>query len=954
MIITGTDAMAQILRSLQVISSGYSVFEKDQVLTHDQLNSVADYLDDQSRLTRTDLLGVGIVCGLQISRQGNSVTLSGGVGVTSDGDLLRFPVATVYDKFRAYDSTKPAYAPFYVDGIIPGEMLPVHELVSAGESGDSSTDLLGNFTSRTDANLDDMVALLYMESYVTDRDLCSGTDCDNLGQDCRNSVRLLLINRSLIGPLQESLATPQRAFNMLDEIVADRPLFTSAVNAPALMAQTYRTVCNTIHGKLTAEFPKLYPPCSPFLGDLFPGDPSSAWNAALSTLNAAFASQTFGIQYYYDFLKDLAETWNDFHFLLSGEQSWCCPDPAAFPKHLLLGNLTPDGDPDQNRTTFYPSPSGSRTIEQLKHARFLILKLDTLIRTFKLPNPQGSVVRITPSLSEEQHLEDRAIPYYYQVNSTNPIHRAWNYQLHRQGTDNKNYSYNAALYGATGAAANPLTAQIGRFPFFRIEGHLGLPVKTVVDNLERDIAAKNLPIAVRAVMLGPDRTKIVKRPGIRYTDLHHLHYLLRQDVSHQLEEVVNFSQNFKQKVDKAVKDKVVIDSPDDVTGVTLKNVAKDQNATVARNASRVRAKLNRGYSSYKADSTWKQSVAPAMQAAGQFKSRLSEVVKTEFSTPFDSLIGNTHIQWIDWLDDIIKARDDHEDEKLLFATFITHHPGIQHCSGVPRGGTFILVHDESQTVVADFMLPYYCCDNAEEEPVQPPLKKPGLRPGWIVGNGISVLPSRDKFIKDKLNIFKTDQLEGFVKTKLDGFKLEHVDILKEKLDGAWNQKFDSQQKEYFGTMKESVNLLGNALISRKDLAADVVKGSAVFADKALGQKVSDAKEKQLVADYLRKKSAQSDLPADKRAVYEQQAKEAETDLAAAITDTTKYVADSKTDVSVGSEGMAAMLELHSGLQTITDAKAVAMVTEGLGAIKSGSTNAGLNVIMDSMIAIRRR
>jgi hypothetical protein len=66
--------MAQILRSLDVISSGYSVFEKDRALTHDQLNSVTDYLDDQSRLTRTNLLGVGIVWGLRVTQQGNNVS----------------------------------------------------------------------------------------------------------------------------------------------------------------------------------------------------------------------------------------------------------------------------------------------------------------------------------------------------------------------------------------------------------------------------------------------------------------------------------------------------------------------------------------------------------------------------------------------------------------------------------------------------------------------------------------------------------------------------------------------------------------------------------------------------------------------------------------------------------------------------------------------------------------
>lgn len=946
--------MTQIFRSLDAISSGYSVFEKDQVLTHDQLNSVADYLDDQSRLTRTALLGVGIACGLRVARQGDNITLSKGVGVTSDGDLLRITGDLVYDRFRPYDATKPAYAPFYAGGTIPGEMLPVYELVEAGESGDSRSEALGNFSASTAARLEDMVALLYMESYVTDLDLCSGTDCDNLGQECLNSVRLLLMDNSLIGPLLENIATPQQAFGMLDEIVAERPLFTASVNTPGLLAQRYRTACNTIHGKLATELPKLYRHCSAFLGGLFPGDPSDAWVAALKELNASFASQAFGIQYYYDFLRDLVETWNDFRCLLPGERSWCCPDPAAFPKHLLLGNLATAGDPEQNRTQFYPSPLTSRTVEQLDHARFLAQKLDTLIRTFLLPEPQGAAIRITPSLSREQPLEERAIPYYYQVDSGNPIHRNWNYRLHRRGMDSGNYSYNAPLYGATGAAAAPLAAQIGRFGFFRVEGHLGQPLKTVTDAIEKQIADWNLPFWLHAVMLGPDRSRIVKKPGIRYTDLHRFHYLLRQDVSHQLGEVVNFSQNFKQKVHRAVRDNLITDSPDDENGKTLENISKDQNAIVARNAARVRSGLNRGYSGYKADSSWKQNVAPAMQAAGQFKSRLGEVVKTEFATPFDSLIGNTQIQWLDWLDEIIKAREEREDTKLLFSTFVSQHPGLEHSGGVTSGGTLVLVYDQDRTVVADFTLPYRCTDTIEEEPAEPPLKKPGLRPGWIVGNGISVLPSRDKFVRDRLNIFKTDQLEGFVKSRLDDFKLEHVDVLKEELDQNWNRKFDSQQKEYFGTMKESVNLLGNALISRKDMTIAADANLAGFSDKALEQKVGDAREKQLAADYLRKKSVQSDLSAEKRTLYEQQAKEAESDLALAITDATRYVAESRTDVSVGSEGMSAMLELQNSLRTMTDEKAVAMVTDGFSTIKNSSNNSGLNMIIDSMIEIRRR
>ena len=947
--------MTQILKSLEALSIGYSVFEKDQVLTHDQLNSISGYFEDQSRLTRITLVGVGVVCGLRVALQGNTVTVARGVGVTTDGDLLSFAENTVFDKFRAYDKTNPAYGPFYLNGDVSNEMISVYELVRAAEAADGRTALLSRFATQAGKPLANMVAVLFMESYVTDRDLCSGTDCDNLGQDCNNRVRLLLVDKTAAGALHYVAATPHRAFGALNEIVADRPLFSAATNAPGLLAQTYRTVCTTIHNRLLAELPKLYQHGASFLADLFPADPAVAWNSRLAALKATFATQTYGIQYYYDFLRDVVETCNDFRALLFGDRTWCCPDPAAFPKHLLLGPLAPGVDADELRTAFYPSPATSRTKAQLCHARFLLRKLNTLILTFQVPAAQGAAIRITPSLGQDQPLEERAIPFYYQVNATEPIHANWNHALARRGMAAANYSYNAAAYGAQGSAANPLVAQIGRFPFFRIEGHVGQPVQTVIDALEKEIAAKNLPIAVRAVMLGPDRTRVVKRPGIRYTDLHRFHYLLRQDVSHQLQEVVNFSQNFKQKVNTAVRNNVVVDAPDDATGVTLKNVAKDQNATVARNASRVRAKLNRSYSSYKADPTWKQNVAPAMQAAGQFKSRLSEVVKTEFATPFDSLISNTHIQWIDWLDDIIKARDDHEDEKLLFAAFIAQHPGIEHCAGVLRGGTFVLVHDASQTVVADFMLPYYCCDIVEEEPAQPPLKKPGLRPGWIVGNGITVLPSRTKFVKDRLDTFKTDQLEGMVKNRLDSFKLEHVDSLKERLDWVWNQKFDAQQKEYFNAVKETVNLMGNALAGKQQMAVEAggMMAGGAYRDEGLGQRVADAKQKQAVVTYYRTKASQPDVPADKRQVYQERAQEAEAELAGAVAETAKYVAASKQEVALGSESQAALMEVSAGMQAITSPQAVEMVAASFTEVKKTSDSANLNMMMDAMLALKR-
>ena len=45
-------------------NNNYPVFEANQVLTETHLNKAINYLDEQDRLTRANLIGIGIVGGL--------------------------------------------------------------------------------------------------------------------------------------------------------------------------------------------------------------------------------------------------------------------------------------------------------------------------------------------------------------------------------------------------------------------------------------------------------------------------------------------------------------------------------------------------------------------------------------------------------------------------------------------------------------------------------------------------------------------------------------------------------------------------------------------------------------------------------------------------------------------------------------------------------------------------
>ncbi|MCE9667753.1 hypothetical protein LY474_08000 [Myxococcus stipitatus] len=881
--------MAQALINLSSISTGYTVFEKDQVLTEGQLNSVSTYLDDQERLARVSLSGVGISHGLQVSLASNRVTVTRGVGVTTDGDLARLAADVMFDRFKEYDAAAPDYAPF---GIGP-DRIPLFELVQANVQATGAVYSLGELTSRTQRTLGNMVAVLLMESYEADEDLCSGSDCDNLGKTVVNTPKVLLVDRANVSRLKEVFTTPDRAARALSEVVVDRPAITAAASSNDLAA-VYRTACTAISQKLSNALSRLWANCAPFLSDLFVGDPTFLWLSRLTLHQGTFASRSTGIQYYYDFLKDVAETHNAFRELLFGETTVGCPDVGAFPKHLLLGGVT--GGTPEERTGYYPAPAASSTSEQLRHARFLALKLHALIQTFVIPAAITSwPVRVTPSLFEDQSLEERAIPYYYEVNASVPIHRSWSYARSKRGEEATHYSYNAAKYNAQGAAANPLASQLGRFPFFRIEGHLGGNVDTVLATLQAEIRARNLPFIVRSLLLDTDRTRLPRKRK-RYTDLHRIHHMVRQELSHQMDDVISFSTTFKNQVISAVDAGRVRDVPEDGQGTptrTVKETANQKNSAVTAKASGAKTQLAKKYADYQANrAVLRTDLRDAMQAAGEFKYELGNAVKTEFVTPFDAYIGNTHHWWLDWLDEEISLWDGAEDDKLLFNKFLADHPGAEHFAGVVRGGTFVLVYDATNTVVADFMLTYHCPEPVEQEVDEKPLVRPEVKPAWIVDNGIKVLAPVEKYVRERLDIFRADVVEAKVEAKV--------------------KEMVKPTEDYFRGIKESFDVI----VTKSALTETPSKIPGNYLDLNLRELEMTSQR----VDFVRNQLIEPGITEATKTRLRADLTQAQQELAAAISMTARTVAASGKDVEVGSVEYKALTEAGQKMMKLDSAR----------------------------------
>jgi len=928
--------MAQVptYTSLALLQTGYSRFEKDQVLTHDQLNSVADFADDQGRLTRVRLLGVGIVSGLRVALAGATVTITRGVGVTTDGDLLALEDDTVFDRYKVYDESHPAYPPFHAGSDVTRKRVPLFELV-AWEANDAAAQPLTGFEGEEGRALADMTVLLLMESYVLDPDLCTGTDCDNLGQEVRHAPRVLLLDRESAAALREDLATLSDAFPALLPLVAERPVFPAAMESPDALSRIYQQACANTTAALAAALPGLEKASADLLGEALAPGTAKRWVAALKQYLADYKGAPAGIQYYYDFLRDLVEAFNELRDRLFEDATVCVPPAGSFSKHLLLGDLAP-GIVPPNRTGFYPSPLVSRTAGALDEARALARRIGALIDRFGVDAGLGTPIRLTPSAALDRPLGDRAIPFYYKPGGDEPLVRHWSPSLTRRGMEAYHYSYHAAAWTAQGGAANPLRSQLGHLPFFRVEGHVGKNVATARAAIEGEIAASNLPFAVEAVLLGADPTRVVRPPRPWFTDLHHLHYILRQDLAQRLEDAESFSADLTNRVNVEVAAGRVDDKPEETGGVSVRDAAQQQREVIGRNALQARTALSKPYAEYRATAPaeWQGALRETVRAAGTLKTNLGAVSRTAFSSPLDTLAAAPHLNWLPWIDRIIQEKDAKATERLLYRTFATEHPGLEHFGGVIRGGTFVLVYDANNTVIADFMLPYYVPEPAAD-PVEPKREDlPDVRPFFPPDQVLQLVPSRVELIKRKFDAFAptvTQQIDQKVQLQ--------------------DQKFNIFKDAYLNVVKDSVNLVK----SRPGVAVDVGGGrsAGLFNDRVLGSLVEDQQSKASRLTELQKEAERSDITPEAREIVNRQITDTQTELATSAHRTAEYIDKSGAPVETGSEAMAAMVTVANSLDRVTDAQAVSVARTGLADVRDATSSAGLRAVIGNMRILGR-
>jgi len=657
---------------LDNVTTQYRKFNENQALTEGQLNEFIDYFEDQDRLSRTRLSGVGVVCGFRSeyvdfilqpensrgieSRPGDvnlenplqTIMITQGVGVTTDGDLITLrqkedkPSEVSIDfetkNYRYYKnySDKLEYQHFRIED----KQIPLLELFTEKELKDAGANIADYKPVSDLSNINDKIILLYLESYSNDESPCEDADCDNTGAEQVSNLKVLLADSASVsaliarGDAKDTIYKAHNAyeelFDHLPKIEAKRVILNADITSAKKLKEKFRDASDAV-AELSDGFSAI---ASTFNVSVNLGGQSLT--DKLTSLLLPQATRVEDYQYRYDLLKDLIDTYNEIKSLILHLNFECCPGIASFPKHLMLGAVGTTlelGKYAPFRHSFYNSPVTTNDDENYERVVMLANRFVQKLNGFQ---SYVGPIKITPS-NLYVRLGDKAIPYYYNVDK--PLLTQWNFEKTRTDRETYNLSYHTTNLAGEGFVQDPLNYNIDNNDFYRIEGHLGLPYKTALQNIN-DLKAKyGLAFDVIALVLKKGEKlggDVPREKTVSIDDLRKQLVAISSDISNQK----NDSQN------------------------TLLNISK-------------------------------------------LDEKLRLLNQAEFSKE-GSPDGVNVVKQDPKKDDVVSE---------LLSEFLERKSGLEHVAGVEPGGTFVLIYENEtdNQVLADFSLPYLCC--SKKDPV---------------------------------------------------------------------------------------------------------------------------------------------------------------------------------------------------------------------------------------------
>ncbi|MGM9475504.1 hypothetical protein ACS5PU_03695 [Pedobacter sp. GSP4] len=556
-----------------------TVFEENQVLTAGQLNTMQQFLFQESRLTRIRLIGRGIVCGLHVTFGVNTVHVSKGLGVTSWGFLISLGECEL-THFKPY--TLPDGLSYKYFNNAPLIELVTTENAAAMAATPINASLI----------LSDYVVVLFLESASKDLKSCLGKSCDDLGRENTYTVRKLLIKTQDLVDIntlnKNKGGAMYPALYELENIDYPRALITAAIakSYPALV-NAYLSPVAAILSQLTQQLAIIYKEL-PALQRHFPAVDFDGirdkWEQKLMDLSAKYLSgSAYGFQYVYDAFEDIIKSYEELRCIAMHLHSACLPEEDAFPMHLMLG--TKACPPSTNRQEFEYSPLFNEYKDWSKKLVSVFGRTYTMLNGYydDLTEKGKKGILATPSKEKWQNIGKRALPIYFDPNIED-FEKYWNESLCHGCDNGKPLSYhyqmpaNVQEYGMSKLEA-PLLYNFTDTSFIRMEGHLAVPEDEAVQVYKKLQRAFNLPFKVRSIFMG---TGGVVKTTCRYPDLDSQYLVWRNVMLYYLNNLIKYTALAEKMV--ARLDDVKDAAKDAVSGVNTKREATVNTDTVGKAA----------------------------------------------------------------------------------------------------------------------------------------------------------------------------------------------------------------------------------------------------------------------------------------------------------------------------------------------------------------------------------
>ena len=564
---------------LNDLITNYPSFQPNQVLTREALNNLTNYLEQQDRLTRQKLIGIGIICGLDINLDKSDInniiiTISQGVGLTSEGYLICLDTSDCTHKRLFID--RASYS-FFINRTNNQPYSILEILPDPGVTSD------GTITKLTATDINDKIVVLYLEILENTINQCLDESCDEKGKLWNFTIRKLLIDRNdMEGILRKSYDDLDNKdlddyFNPaygLPEVYLER--FGYQVAPPQLKLTEITNLKNFVQGydpairqgglRLAQALSQLYTLYKPLFdiqlsltSNLFAGyddnDPkTNPFTKKLLTL-INNSNSSISVQYIYDFLRDLIATYEELVEKLFELTSECSPNPSLFPRHLMLGELQENALgqfspsryslPTVFRHHFISAPIYNHGSDLLLNVKQLIQRLISQIQLFDYDASfvdGNTEIKITPSLDCRSPLGKQAIPFYYQVNTGDrPLWQDWDFATSKRNWSKRILGYYSNEYTDNPQVVNPLLYDICKYPKLRIEGHVGLKLTQAIEQLTQIKNQYNLSFDIIALKLdNPNRNfhKVYLPDESKIADLQALYLIERNDLVCCLRDII--------------------------------------------------------------------------------------------------------------------------------------------------------------------------------------------------------------------------------------------------------------------------------------------------------------------------------------------------------------------------------------------------------------------------------